>query len=479
MDKIYNVGIIGGGVSGVVTALHLANSGIDSVLFEQKSSVVNGPPFCHLHAGGNLYPDISDEERRKLMKQSIAMARMFPQSIDQRPTFISVPKTEKIETGIIEQRLNMLVDYYTELIKADPANQILGKPEEYYKTYSKEAVEKLSQLPAVKSPTSLDDWMCNAARLIDLEKLKTPVFMVREYGWNMFRLAAQAQLALDKSDNCALKTNTYVEDIKDYRMSDFDFNWEIQTKAGVFRTKYLVNSSGYKTNKFDTAINISTKRLVEFKAAYVSKWEKQPGLLPELIFHGERGTPNGMAQLTPYNGNYYQIHGMTNEITLFKKGLIIMNGKGEEERFDESFKQKLTQGWPKEELVSRTENAIRFVSRFVPDFNSATPGGPPLFGAQQVVGDNLSRRVGEVSFPEPFYARSEIIKASSALTVAHKIIHQVSNGSGERGYSGQANENALVQGISKSELDAEASEIARQRGFPKAMAYLLVERTAD
>ena len=93
MDKVYSVGIIGGGVSGVVIALQLAELGIDSVLFEQKGSVVNGPPFCHLHAGGNLYPDISDEQCRTLMKQSIEMARLFPQSIDERPTFISGPKT--------------------------------------------------------------------------------------------------------------------------------------------------------------------------------------------------------------------------------------------------------------------------------------------------------------------------------------------------------------------------------------------------
>ena len=40
MDKIYNVGIVGGGVSGVVIALELAELGIDHVLFEQENSVI-------------------------------------------------------------------------------------------------------------------------------------------------------------------------------------------------------------------------------------------------------------------------------------------------------------------------------------------------------------------------------------------------------------------------------------------------------
>jgi flavin-dependent dehydrogenase len=112
MEKIYTVGIVGGGVSGVVTALQLADNEIDSILFEKEASVVNGPPFCHLHAGGNLYLDISDEQCKILMKQSIEMARLFPQSIDERPTFISIPKTEKYEVEQIERRLEVLVKYY-------------------------------------------------------------------------------------------------------------------------------------------------------------------------------------------------------------------------------------------------------------------------------------------------------------------------------------------------------------------------------
>jgi len=55
MDKIHNIGIIGGGISGTVIALQLAKYGIDHVLFEQEESLVNSPPFCHLHTGGNLY----------------------------------------------------------------------------------------------------------------------------------------------------------------------------------------------------------------------------------------------------------------------------------------------------------------------------------------------------------------------------------------------------------------------------------------
>ena len=164
MSKIYHVGIIGGGVSGVVTALQLANYGIENILFEQGASLVNGPPFCHLHAGGNLYPEISDEQCKLLMRQSIEMARLFTQSIDQRPTFISIPKSEKFEVAKIENRLNMLVEHYKQLIDEAPANAILGAPEDYYKIYSKEDLVALAEKPTVKRPNTHDEWISNAIK---------------------------------------------------------------------------------------------------------------------------------------------------------------------------------------------------------------------------------------------------------------------------------------------------------------------------
>jgi len=51
----FTVGIVGGGVAGSTIALSLAKLGINSVLFEASSSLINGPPMCHLHAGGALY----------------------------------------------------------------------------------------------------------------------------------------------------------------------------------------------------------------------------------------------------------------------------------------------------------------------------------------------------------------------------------------------------------------------------------------
>ncbi|WMI70033.1 FAD-dependent oxidoreductase [Mangrovimonas sp. YM274] len=476
MSKIYNVGIIGGGISGVVTALELANHGIDSVVFEQESSVVNGPPFCHLHAGGNLYPEISDEQCKILMKQSIEMARLFPQSIDERPTFISIPKSEQQDIKNILERLDMLVTYYEALIEKDPENEILGTPKDYYKVYNYEDLTALSNKPTIEHPNTPDEWMTNAIRFIDYKKLKTPVVLVQEYGWNLFRLAAQAQLALTKSDKCNLKTNTSVTKIRDVRNQKLDHNWEIHTQDVVYKVKYLVNSSGFNTGKFDESLRLNSKRHIEFKAAYVSKWQAIPGLIPELIFHGERGTPHGMAQLTPYCDNYYQIHGMTKDITLFENGLVQSKNNGAQPEFSDDIKEKLNRGWNDNEIKDRTKKAIDFVAKFVPAFESATLGGPPLYGAQQISGDDPSLRVGEVSFPSKSYARSEIIKASSALTVANQIIHKIQEESIIPPIKTKPEQNQLLNSISKKEIDVFAGELAIQRGYPEALSRLLIEK---
>ncbi|OBQ56582.1 FAD-dependent oxidoreductase [Tamlana sp. s12] len=477
MSKIYNVGIIGAGVSGVVTALQLAKHNIDSVLFEQEKSVVNGPPFCHLHAGGNLYPDISIEQCKLLMKQSIEMARLFPESIDERPTFISVPKTEKYEIAQLTERLDALVSYYKSLIKEDEANAILGKPEAYYKVYRQSDLAALANQPTVSVPKSPDQWMINTLQLVDYSKLKTPVILVQEYGWNLFRLGAQAQIALEKSTYCDLKMQTNVRSIKDVRHENLDYNWEIHTKDDVFKVRYLVNSSGFKTGDFDASLRIKADRLIEFKAAYVSKWQPISGLIPELIFHGERGTPRGMVQLTPYRDHYYQIHAMTNAITLFEKGLVKSYAEIKPE-FDEAITQKLKHGWEANEVNDRTEKAIASVTNFLPAFESATVGGPPLFGAQQIPGDDPSLRVGEVSFPCKTYARSEIVKASSALTVANQIIHQILDVGIISNLDEKGEENTLLESVSKEEIDALARQFTMQRGYPEALSQLLIPRNS-
>lgn len=90
MKKFGKIAIVGGGVAGASVALVLGELGVSVTLFEAGESLVSGPPMCHLHAGGNLYREISDEQCKRLLKESIEFVRLYPSVIDYRPTVIDL-----------------------------------------------------------------------------------------------------------------------------------------------------------------------------------------------------------------------------------------------------------------------------------------------------------------------------------------------------------------------------------------------------
>jgi hypothetical protein len=89
------------------------------------------------------------------------------------------------------------------------------------------------------------------------------------------------------------------------------------------------------------------------------------------------------------------------------------------------FNRKLTDQWYQDEIERRTAKAVDHVAQFIPSFGNAKVGGTPMFGAQQIPGDDPSLRAADVSFAGDRYARAEIVKASSALTVATAIVERL------------------------------------------------------
>jgi hypothetical protein len=52
-----------------------------------------------------------------------------------------------------------------------------------------------------------------------------------------------------------------------------------------------------------------------------------------------------MGQLTPYRDNIFQIHGMTEDITLFKDGLVKSNDNTSQPTFTGEINKILSEGW--------------------------------------------------------------------------------------------------------------------------------------
>jgi len=410
------IAIIGGGVAGVTASL-LLNEQI--TLFEAKNSLISGPPFCHLHAGGNLYPDISTKECIQLLEESIDFLKLYPFSIEYRPTIITFPKTCDKEPKEFIDRLEIIKNRYKKLVNKDKSNKVLGGCDEYYKLFTKAEIEAFKNLDIPKNPKSFEEWLISFAKFVNLDSLKEPIIIVNEFGLNLFRVAAATEIALKKKENVELNLNKKVIDVK--RVGDkFLVSYESGDALLQEKFDYLINAAGFLSGKIDDALGYSRAKFVEFKAAYVTKW-RDDIKFAEIIFNGKRGTPDGMAQFTPYNGGYFQLHGMSKDITLFKNGLAKTENNYSHPNIAKEFIEKIDYGWSEDLAKDRTKRAIEHFSKYIPSFaKEAKITKTPLYGAQQIPGDNAELRAAEVSF-EQNYARCEIVKVSSAINMAKEI----------------------------------------------------------
>lgn len=483
------VGILGGGTAGATIAIRLAALGIKTTLLERKNSLIDGPPMCHLHAGGNLYREIADEHCIALLRQSIDMIRMYPHSIDVRPTVLAVPTHDNNVPDNLRPRLDKLTQVYKALIEQDANNKVLGEPEDYYRLYSYERMCELASKAHVAKPQTHDEWMICAAKHLDLEKLKYPIISVQEYGWNIFRLSASAQLALAQYDNACVLTNTNVQQIRSISRNEnankkLAVAWAVEYKTNDSETSktievdFLINACGFQTGIIDDKIGVNIKRMVEFKASFLSYWDGAGGQIPEIVIYGTRGTPDGMAQLTPYPNGYFQIHGMTNEITLFNDGRVDSNNKSAQPELPSKYLSYIIDGWEQTELQARNQKAIDYVAKFIPSFETATTQNNALYGGQQIPGDDDSLRIADIGlYSHISYARAENVKASSTLFAADEIVNEFTKlglvSSTPQHQAQRLNHQwAYLAHTSDSTITQIASLRAKERGFPIAMAFL-------
>ena len=494
------VGILGGGTAGATIAIRLAALGLETYVFEKNKSLIDGPPMCHLHAGGNLYREIPDEDCVALLKQCIDILRLYPYTIDVRPTVFAVPTRDEGLPEDLLPRLDILTDAYRKLIAEDANNKVLGEPENYYQLYSHEQLIALSEREQVTVPRSVDEWMIPVAKYLDLNKVKFPLIVAQEYGWNIFRLAASAQLALADYEHAHVFTDTQVKQVMpvdcencsnaDHHVTKWRIDYqqaassktklatesEIKNTTESIEVDYLINACGFRTGVIDDMVGVKVTRMVEFKSSYITHWDNTGGQIPEIIVYGSRGTPEGMAQLTPYPGGYFQIHGMSKFITLFDDGLVASSKDSAQPKLPPQYMHYIEDGWDKAPLQARSQQAIDYVAEFVPTFHSARTVGNALYGGQQIPGEDDTLRVADVSlYSNIRYARAENVKASSTLIAADQIVDELTE-LGLIDHDTPANRNRyahnwayLTEHDSKA-IDEVARTLAEQRGFPLAMA---------
>jgi hypothetical protein len=466
--KDKKIAIIGGGVAGSTTALYLGNLGLNITLFERENDLISGPPFCHLHAGGNLYREISDAQCVALLKQSIDFLKYYPYVVDYRPTAIVVPKTDRSKAEDLIPRLRLLRDEYKKLIELDAQNKVLGDYENYFKLYYKEDMDKLKLKDTSEFPKTADEWMIPVAKNIDLENVQFPIVLVEEYGLNLFRLAAGVKLSLENLQNVDLLTRTTVEDISASK-GFYEISYLKDSKKESKNFDYIINAAGFRTGKIDDMLGVPCKRMVEFKAAYVTQWDNDT-LFPEIIFHGERGTPQGMGQFTPYPDGHFQLHGMTEDITLYKDGLVANTKMSCQPKLKDDFIKKIEDSWDEKEVEKRTKKAIEHLAKFIPAFADAQVASKPLYGAQQIPGDDPTLRVAEVSFVKESYARCEIVKVSSVLSMVDAIVDELIKLDFLNKDAYKSRDLSHLKKLDEKQIKELAKTIAKTKGYPSSIS---------
>ncbi|MCX5773187.1 MAG: FAD-dependent oxidoreductase [Fusobacteria bacterium] len=449
------VAVIGAGISGTTVALELEKYGMKVHLIEKGNEVVNGPPACHLHAGGNLYPEIPVEDAKELLRESIEFARRYPLGINHRPTLLCVPKDIPFELEELIDKAQELKKYYFELISQDLRNEVLGLPDNYYTLYYEDDVAKLLDKPYVEEPITHSDWLGNVVEKLVLDTLKFPIMMINEPGIALFRIAALIEEEL-KNSSVKVHLNSQVLGIC-MKEETLELLLKCEECEHFIQVDFVVNAAGYQSGAVDKLLGIYEEEMVEFKAAYLVNCT-QLKTIPEIIFHGIRGTTKGMGQLTPQCGNYFQLHSMTHESTLFENG-ISHSCSDEKLSLNSVVENILIQGFSKEELERRTYSAVSKIGKYIKIFDIGNVVYKPFFGIQKISKGEISKRTGGVDFSEN-YIRIELVKYSSIINIARKIIEKI---------LGETIEIVPLK-TESSKIEEVAEAIAVRRGYPKEIA---------
>lgn len=390
---VKNICIIGGGIGGCVTAIKLSNNADYKIsLFEKDSELLN-LPYCHLHAGGFLYPQLPLDECKELLIHSLLFANFFKNCLEKRPTIIAYSKNEvEYSPENLFTKAKFIQNEYKNY-----KNLILGKPEDFYAIYTKSDVIFYKKNGYLKKNNLVHDIYVGkfCKELNDIESIQYPFISVNEYGISMIKIREYINVELDKK-NISVYNNCKIEIIKQNEMK-----WIINNE----KFDYLINSCGYEVNKARPNEIKKTYEFLELKSSWVIKTKVDMDyIFPEITIIGKRGTENGMIQISPLNErNVFQIHLMTNESTLFNGSLVL----------------------DKQVILQRTDKTISEISKVFKMFKDAEYYSEPMWGIQRIANLSKEKRADSAIFNYPMYAEIQIVKGISSVFCANEITKKI------------------------------------------------------
>jgi hypothetical protein len=384
------IAIIGGGISGITSAIKLAKSKNNQIdVFEKRPYILKGPPYCHLHAGGILYPEISLQDSQQLMADSIEFANYFPSCLDYRPTIVAYRSTSKYSTKslIFKCKVNKVNYQFSKY------NYLLGKVKNFYAVYDLSDMTYFKKFGKLPQSDDIgrdyhDPYVEQFCKLItDIYSIKYPFVSVCEPGIIQSKVEKQLEDELKTFNNINIITDISVE-VKELN----NYNT-------------IINASG------KDLFNNNTDEIYELKSSWVIKSPLITSNMPEIAIIGERETDNGMIQITPLDYGLFQIHCMTNHSTIINT-------------FNKS-NVPLTITLQDKEIQFRSHIAIQQIAKMFPIFTlSKIEYACP--GIQRIPYYTKSKRTSEITIQEKDETTTYIdiitLKACSVVSLVNKLI---------------------------------------------------------
>lgn len=139
--------ILGGGICGISSALRLAEAGFKVIVVEQLDSLLSGSSDRSVYRMGLGFHYIGEiDTARKIFETTLSFAKKYQgYTVDKKiagSNFLSYGRyfllKDSINKGFITQEkffqeLNLLKQYYAELVQQDATNQVFGLPQNLYR----------------------------------------------------------------------------------------------------------------------------------------------------------------------------------------------------------------------------------------------------------------------------------------------------------------------------------------------------------
>ena len=392
--------VVGGGIAGCVTALKLSkleNTVVD--IYEKRSRLLNKLPYCHLHVAGALYPDLKIKECEKLFNESLAFAKEFARFMTMRPTIVAYKTSSIYEPSKLIFKLRAIRVLYSKT-----GSNIFGSVDDFFRVYTRDDMTYFKQHGKFASDKTVHskyvENFCHVLKNVD--DIKYPFVSVMEPGINQTELENNLARLISNRRNINVYTGRMVENI-----NKRGEKWCVN---GGEEYDFFINAMGHASSVW---FPTHEKEYLEYKSSWLIDISRNTFsndmMIPEIALIGERGTSNGMIQLTPIRmgeKTTFQVHYMSPD-----SSIIGMN---------------TADSVTISETIKRTNRAIDQISLM---FNIKKTEmeclNVALAGIQRTVSDSHSKRNSEVISYDN-YVEIRLVKATGISCVSDTVVDRVS-----------------------------------------------------